>query len=151
MAGIRTLLLLTGWVAAGAAGAEGVLEFGSGGAHHPSGHGAWLVTVNTAGHFAVKHAVGDKTYDCGTFTLSQAENAELWELVARADVAGMSSSTRPGVPDEVMYSFRVTDGEGSHSAEVWKDDALKEKKVAALVDLLAALIAKYAGAKPILR
>jgi len=146
---LKAVLIIA--VGATAACAVGTFEFHSGGAHHPAGYGAWLVTATTAGLFAVQHDVRGTVYDCGSFTLAGPENENLWRLIKRADVAGRRPDDRPGLPDEPRYVFVVSDGASSCRLEIWRDEAVKDKNVVALLDYLAELIKKYAGARPVLR
>lgn len=141
------------YLAAAAAGrAPGNFEFDSGGAHHPAGYGAWRVVVNTAGTFSVTHDVAGTVYDCGSFTLSRAENDELWRLVADANIARLpAASRRPGNPDEPLYRFTLAEGENVLRVEAWRDDVARDKKVQALLEYLTELIKKYAGTRPVLR
>ena len=144
-------LFILAALTAAAAYAEGVFTFDSGGGDRPEGYGAWLITVNTAGNFAVCHIVRAIKYDCGTFSLDQRENEKLWKMIDRAGFGTMPSSTRAGEPDEVKYTFTVSDGAAFRKVEIWKSDALKDKPTAALVDYIGELIAESTLTPPVLR
>lgn len=128
-----------------------VFEFSSGGAHHPQGFGEWRVSLDATGAFSITHNIRDEVKDYGTFTLTERENTELWELVQAANIEGLESSQRPGVPDEVKYTFALRDGTQAHSVEIWINDARENDKIIALVDHIATLIEAYTGQKPILK
>jgi hypothetical protein len=128
-----------------------VLEFSSGGAHHPEGFGEWRVRLDTAGAFSITHNVRDEMKDYGAFTLTDRENSELWELIRIADVKNIESSERPGVPDEVKYTFVLRDEIQAHSVEIWVNDARKNDKIVALVDRIATLIEAYTQQKTVLQ
>ncbi len=147
----KAVVTLAALAAAAAAYGESVFAFDSGGGDRPDGYGAWLVTVNTAGNFAVGHVVRGVSYDCGTYALTQEENRELWEMVDKAGFGTMPWSSRPGEPDEVKYTFKVAVDGSKIGVELWKGDALKDKRVAAIVDYIATLIAAYTQTKPVLR
>jgi hypothetical protein len=128
-----------------------VFEFSSGGAHHPAGFGEWRVRLDGAGVFSITHNVRDEVEDYGTFTLTERENSELWELVRAADIESLESSQRPGVPDEVKYTFVLRDETQSHLVEIWVNDARKNDEIVALVDRIATLIEAYAKQEPVLQ
>lgn len=126
-------------------------EFSSGGAHHPQGFGEWRVRLDAAGVFSITHKARDEIKDYGAFTLTERESSELWELVQAADIEGLESSQRPGVPDEVKYTFALGDETRAHLVEVWINDALQNDEIVALVDRIATLIEAYTGQTPVLR
>jgi hypothetical protein len=126
-------------------------EFSSGGAHHPGGFGEWRVRLDAAGAFSITHSVRDEMKDYGTFTLTDRENSELWELIQIADIRNIASSQRPGVPDEVRYTFVLRDEIQAHSVEIWVSDARKNDKIVALVDRMATLIEAYTKQQPVLQ
>jgi hypothetical protein len=128
-----------------------VFEFSSGGAHHPQGFGEWRVSLDAAGVFSITHNVRDEIEDYGAFTLTERENSESWGLVRAADIESLESSQRPGVPDEIKYTFALRDETQAHSVEIWINDARENDEIVALVDRIATLIEVYTGQKPILR
>ena len=127
-----------------------VFEFSSGGAYHFAGFGEWQVRLDGEGVFSVEHNVrGEK--DHGSFELTEAESAELWGLIDVADVGGLESSQRDGVPDEVQYTFALRDGERVHKVGIWANDARENKELMTLIDEIGGIIAKYTGESVVLR
>ena len=125
-------------------------EFSSGGAYHIQELGEWQVKLDSAGAFSITHIVRDEVKEFGTFTLTEGENSEMWQLIRAANIEGLASSQRPGVPDEVQYTFVLADDAQIHSVEIWIGDARENDRIVALVDGLAALIETYAKQKPVL-
>ena len=128
-----------------------MFEFSSGGAHHPQGFGEWRVRLDAAGVFSIAHNVRDEVKDYGAFTLTEGENSELWELIRAANIESLESSQRPGVPDEVKYTFVLRDEARAHSMEIWINDARENDEIIALVDRIATLIEAYTKLKPVLQ
>ncbi len=127
-----------------------VFEFSGGGAYHPQGFGEWRVRLDAAGMFSITHNIRDETTDYGVFTLTERENSELWELIRAAGIEGLEPPQRPGVPDEVKYTFVLRDGTQVHSVEIWGNDARENDEIVALIDRIAALIEAHTGQKPVL-
>ena len=127
-----------------------VFEFSSGGAYHIEGFGEWQIKLDAAGAFTIAHNVRGEVKDYGTFSLTESEKSELWELVRAADIESIESSQRPGVPDEVQYTFVLSDETRSHIVKLWVNDARKNSGIVALVDRIGVLIEKYAKQKPVL-
>lgn len=127
-----------------------VFEFSSGGAYHFQGYGEWQIKVDAAGNFSVTHNVqGDvKTYD--TFTLTEKETADLWQLIRAIHIEEMSPPQRAGVPDEVQYTFNLEDETDVYAVKIWLNDAGQNDQIMALVNQMATLIKKYTGETPIL-
>lgn len=164
----QVVLLLVGLLALPATGCDGggpasttpqptptakgeTFEFSSGGAHQIQGYGEWTVRLDEAGAFSISHDVRGSVKDYGTHSLAQQENTDLWTAVRAADIGSLQSSSRLGVPDEVQYTFSITDGGQTHTASIWVRDALQNDKIAVLVDNIAGLIEKYTGEKPVVR
>ena len=128
-----------------------VFEFSSGGEYHPEGFGEWRLRLDAAGALSITHNVRDEVKDYGAFTVTEKENSELWELIQAANIESLGSSQRPGVPDEVKYTFVLRDETQAHSVEIWINDARENDKIVALVDRIATLIEAYTGQKPVLQ
>jgi hypothetical protein len=128
-----------------------VFEFSSGGAHHPGGFGEWRVRLDAAGIFSITHNVRGEVKDYGAFTLTERENSGLWELIQDTHIESLESSQRPGVPDEIQYTFALRDETQVHSVKIWVNDARENDEIVALVDRIATLIEARTGQKPVLR
>ena len=127
---------------------EWAFIFSSGGAYHPEGLGEWRVQVDGFGNFEVVHQVEDEVESFGPFQLEAEENQQLWELIQAADIPNRESSTRPGVPDEVQYTFTLKSATCVYQVTLWIGDAQEDEVLMALVDELAMLIEKYTGQVP---
>jgi hypothetical protein len=127
------------------------LEFSSGGAFHPSGHGQWSVRLCRDGTLSVRHTVKDKVVLDSIFTLTHAEVGRFFGLFCRINVKGMGSSRRQGLPDEVAYIFVLKDGSGIFKKSVWIGDARDNAAIMELVSYTETLIEKYTGERPVLR
>ncbi len=130
---------------------EEYLEFNSGGENHPSGFGAWHVRLCGDGSLVVTHLVGGETKSRDVFMLTRDEARELFGFFCAVDIKRMKSSARPGVPDEVRYSFVLKDGSGTYSRSVWINDARRDPAIVDLVAYIETLIEKYAGIKPVMK
>jgi len=124
--------------------------FSSGGAYHFEGYGEWIITLDSNGSFTVKHNVNDEITDYGSFTLSDEENTALWNLVDAANIHGMKSSERPGLPDEAQYTFALTENGSRHEVQVWIGEAREIETFVQLVTQIGALIEAYTGQSPVL-
>ncbi len=121
-------------------------EFSSGGAYHPEGMGEWRVTLETDGTFEPTHQLGDVIHEYGPFTLSEAENQELWALIASADFASLPETfTRLGIPDETAYTFVVDGRHTTTTVEMWTADAQENPALLALTNQIFLLIEAYTG------
>jgi len=127
-----------------------VFEFSSGGAYHIAGSGEWQVRLDSAGAFSIAHNVRGVVKDYGVFSLAEKESVELWGLVRTANIGEMESSKRPGLPDEVQYTFALGDGTPTRSVKIWVTDARQNDRLVALVERIGTLIEKYTRQKPIL-
>ena len=154
---ISLFLLLIGIVSAVAScvekqkDTEEYLEFNSGGENHPSGYGAWYVRLCGDGSLLVVHSVGEETKSRDAFVLTKYEARKLFSLFCAVDIKRMETYIRPGVPDEVRYSFSLKDGSGVYNKSVWINDARKNTAIMALVAYLETIIEKYTGIKPVMR
>lgn len=142
---------LTGCVSRSASLAGQVFQFSSGGAYHFEGFGEWRIGLEADGALSIEHDVRGEVKDYGTFTLSDKENQEMWELIQAADIENLETSQRTGMPDEVQYTFTLKNGTQAHTAEIWIDDARQNERLVALVDRLGALIESYTGQEPVLK
>ena len=130
---------------------EEYLEFSSGGQYHPSGYGEWRVRLCGDGSVIATHTVGDRTESTDIFIPTKSETRTLFSLFCAIDIKHMKSSERPGVPDEVSYSFALKDGSGDYSRSVWINDARENPAVTDLVGYIEVLVQKYTGKKPVMR
>lgn len=126
-------------------------EFSSGGADHPQGFGEWRVSVDAGGTASIAHDVRGEVEEFGPFELAKRDNSRLWELIDAAGILDLESSERQGVPDEVRYTFVLTDATGTHEAQIWVNDARESAEITALVDGIAVLIEAHTHQKPVLR
>lgn len=126
-------------------------EFSSGGACHPQGFGEWQVRLTGDGTFSIVHNVAGEITAFGPFALTEQENSRVWELVQAAQLDNTESTQRPGVPDEVQYTFALTDNAETHTIKIWINDARKNDKIIALVDGIGFLIELHTKTKPVLK
>src|SRR5439155_9759287 len=94
-----------------------------------------------------RYGLPDQMRDYGTFALAANESRELWELVRAAEFETHPSSTRTGIPDEVLCIFGLEEEEHSYSARVWHRDAEKDERLGAILLRLHRLIEAYTGEK----
>ena len=126
-----------------------VFEFASGGSSfHPLGE--WRVTLDARGACGMRHVALGRATEYGPFALTEEETGDLWGLIRAAGLDRLGSSTRPGVPDEPLCSFSLTEGARGHSVVIWRNDVGKDQRLGALVRRLGALIEAYTGQVPAL-
>lgn len=128
-----------------------LFEFSSGGARHPSGHGEWVIKLEFDGKMSVSHKVGSRKKNYDPFKLTEEENEKIWKTVDSINVKKLKSSTRPGVPDEVQYTFTLSDGDWKYKKSIWINDARENKEIMTLVDSFTGLIEKYLDRKPVMK
>ncbi|MBN1881471.1 MAG: hypothetical protein JW885_04795 [Deltaproteobacteria bacterium] len=151
MPAVLFLLACPGERAGGGEDAAKALIFDSGGAYHIQGLGAWRALLTGDGVLSISHETAGDVVDYGDFTLTNDEAARLWDAVTALDIPSMSPEDRPGVPDEVRYTFILEDGENTHDVSVWINDARDMPGMDEFLTLLSDLIETYTGEKPVLR
>ena len=127
-----------------------MFEFHSGGPRYFSPYGEWVILLDVDGGLEISHYVGDQTTDYGRTLLTEAEAAPLWTVVRALDLPHLESSTRMAVPDEGAYTFVLQEGEHNHVAHIWRGDALKDHRIAALVAAIRAAITRATGKQAVL-
>lgn len=128
-----------------------IFEFHSGGAYHPNGLGEWIIKVDYSGNLSISKNIRGKVKDYGTYVLSENEKLEFWEDASDLKIGTIAPLNRKGYPDEVEYTFLLTDSSGTKSVKIWINDARENEKIMTLVDLIAGLIEKYAKEVPSLK
>jgi len=154
MIAMPAVLLLAACPGEGTGGEDEAMKaftFDSGGAYHIEGLGAWRAVLTEGGVLSLSHDTRGDITDYGEFTLTIDEAARLWDAVAAMDVPGMSPEDRPGVPDEVRYTFILEDGDIVNEVLIWVNDARDMPGMDEFLTLLSDLIEKYTGEKPALR
>jgi hypothetical protein len=124
---------------------ERVFTFQGSGGLSPRGPGGWLVRLDERAVLSIRYGVPDQIRDYGTFDLAADESRDLWELIRAAEFETRPSSTRMGIPDEVLCAFVLEDGTRTHTIRVWHRDAEKDERLAALLDGLGRLIKARTG------
>lgn len=128
-----------------------VFEFSSGGAYHFEGQGSWDIKLDSKGNFNVEHNVRGKVEKFKAYKLTEKETVDFWELVNKADINTLKSSTRQGVPDEVKFKFiSKIPGKKDKTVEIWVNDVRKNEKLNSLVNHIGKIIEKYAGKRPVM-
>jgi hypothetical protein len=86
--------------------------------------------------------------DYGKFSLTEAESAEVWELIQSAEFKNLKFSDEPKGSCDTQYLFTLKDETGSNSISIdtWKAD--NERPLREIVNRLKGLIKKYAGVEP---
>ncbi len=126
-----------------------VLEFSTGGAYHFEGLGAWNVNVANDGKLSIAHDIRGKVRDYGPFQLKDDEVGAVWALIARANIAQLASSARPGVPDEVQWTLSLKEDGRVQTAKIWEGDARKRPELWRLAAHLGVLVARLTKQKPV--
>ncbi|MFH1784889.1 MAG: hypothetical protein ABH842_00525 [Candidatus Micrarchaeota archaeon] len=112
------------------------VEFSSGGANHPIGYGEWGLKFS-GNQLSIIHNVKGKITGYGTFQLD--EN----ELKQFEKIPELKNSERDGIPDEVMYTFRIN----GNVAGIWANDFEEQW----IIGFFTKLIKKYTNQDAILR
>ena len=128
-----------------------VFTFDSGGPDAWGPYGRWTVTLDVAGNLTLAHHALGQTHAYGPTALDLPTRDALWALVDALDLPTLPSSTRPPVPDEGAYTLRLTSAAPPAEATIWRGDALRDPRLAALVAALTEVIARVAGVRPVLR
>ena len=108
------------------------------------------MSLDAGGAFSIAHNVRGEVEEYGSFDLTERENSDLWELVRAVGTKDLEPSERPGVPDEVQYTFVLRDGTQEYEVEIWINDARENEKITALVDGVAVLIEAYTQQEPVM-
>ncbi len=125
-------------------------KFSSGNANHFQGFGEWIIVLNSDNKFFITHNVCGVVKDYGNFLLTEKENSYLWKLISEMNIEEMRSSTRNGVPDEPVYTFRLIDKTQTYTAGIWGGEIKDSKEIVALINQIRVLIEKYAKKIPYL-
>ena len=120
-------------------------SFSTGNEHHPSGLGAWQGSLTGHGTLMVSWKRAGHESSFGPFQLENEENQRIWGLINRMNIPALSSSTRMGIPDEVICTFTIHFDEEPHSTWMWMEDARKIASVDRLVTEIDRLIKQYTG------
>jgi len=124
------------------------LEVWSGGSHVAE-YGTWTAIFDTGSTFRISYIFSDSTTSYPNVQLTTAEHQELWALLDKADIQSLKSSTRAGVPDEVMTTY-IFGAHGSlDTLKIWQSDARKNDALLALLNRIKGLISKYTAVDPI--
>jgi hypothetical protein len=126
-------------------------EFSSGGAYHIQGWGEWSIQLDAGGALTITHNVLGKIKNYPPVALAPEQSQVVWNLVQAVKFENLAPSQRPGLPDEVQYTFQIQDSERIYRVAIWINDARKTQLLMALVDAIGELIKARAGEKVILR
>jgi len=130
---------------------QGVFKFDSGGPAYFSPYGQWALTLDRAGTVTLTHNRAGQITDYGAVALPAATAGPLWELIQAADVPHLESSTRQPVPDEGAFTFTLHDAGPTYTIQIWRNDALKNPRIADLIAGLGRAIEQATGQTPVLR
>lgn len=128
-----------------------LFAFSSAAAHDTGGFGEWRLRAEESGRLSIEHNVPGAVTDFGSFFLSPAENASLWDRITAAAFEQRLPSHRPAAPQEVLLAFALSAQETLHSVQLWADEALADETIACLIEDVEQLIEKYTGVKPVLK
>jgi hypothetical protein len=115
------------------------------------GFGEWRVRAEENGRLTIEHNMLGAVTDFGSFLLSPAENAALWDRIAAAAIEQRTASRPAAGPQEAMLAFALSAQERLHSVQLWANEAFADESIAGLIDDVQQLIEKYTGKKPVLR
>ncbi|NUM46993.1 MAG: hypothetical protein HUU38_20025 [Anaerolineales bacterium] len=121
-------------------------SFATTGEYHPSGLGAWAVALTPTGELSATWKRAGHTTLFGPFSLTREENARVWGLIEEMKRSALSSSVRPGIPDEILYTLTLPH-EPPLRIELWKGDGQKTPTVQAVTAIIELLIEKYTEQK----
>jgi hypothetical protein len=77
------------------------------------------------------------------YVLPEDETAQVWRLIDAANIMHRNTSTRVGVPNEVMYDVSLINGRENHAASILEYDVADDIHFLDLVDYLSELVKKY--------
>lgn len=118
------------------------LEVWSGGSHL-SRYGMWKTVFDKEGTFQASYNKADDITNYPSIQLTTVENEEIWRLLGNANIHGIESSTRNGIPDEVMVTFIYGNSESMDTLKIWQTDARKNDGLLTLLTEIEGLIKKY--------
>lgn len=119
--------------------------FATSNASHPSGLGAWHITLDEDGQMsATWHRLGQATL-FGPFSLSREDNARVWGLIEQANFPALAPPARMGLPDEVTYTFIVQTPAQTHTVSLWAGDV---NSLQPLVATIHHLLEDHTGQNP---
>ena len=127
-----------------------VFTFDSGGPDVWGPYGRWTVTLDVAGNLMLAHHLLGQTHAYGPTALDLPTRDALWARVDALDLPNLPSSTRPPVPDEGAYTLRLESAAPPAAARIWRADARRAPRLAALVAALTDVIAAATGVRPVL-
>jgi hypothetical protein len=114
--------------------------FAGGGAYHPEGMGEWQLQLDNNGVFSGHYNLHGQITPFGPVTLDHATGRAVWKRIAAANIPSLPHTfQRPGIPDEVAYTFTLTQDGDTHTVEMWMEDARQNENLAALIQELEAL------------
>lgn len=129
-----------------------LFAFSSATPHDADGFGEWRLRAEESGRLSIEHNVLGAVTDFGSFSLSPAENASLWDRITAAAFEQRFASHRAAAgPHEAMLAFALSAQETLHSVQLWANEALADETIARLIEDVEQLIEKYTGVKPVLK
>lgn len=128
-----------------------VFEFSSGDPYHFEGLGEWKVKIDSKNLLNVRHNVRGEIKNYGPFSLTETEASTIWNLIYAADLRNLEASKRPGLPDEITYTFVMRDENKTDSLKVWMNDIGENDQIENLIKYISTIIHKYVNENIILK
>ncbi|MHA2364853.1 MAG: hypothetical protein ACXAC7_12935 [Candidatus Hodarchaeales archaeon] len=123
-------------------------SFSSGGAHHISGFGEWQVKIEESSITITLNLHGEiKNY--GIFELESNDLNIIKEYLDKCEFNSLKSLTRPGVPDEVIMSFKLKEDKNQFKINKWAKEVQKNQNLAELTEFLKTLIIRFTKKTPV--
>lgn len=108
----------------------------------------WSIEITSRNSLIVTHTRAGEMNALGPLTMSPEEGAAIWSLVESARFDRREENTRVQEFKEVLFTFITVDDKQRRSFVLWREDAVRDRRLRRLVEGIEELIAEHAGSPP---
>ncbi|MFW5842641.1 MAG: hypothetical protein ACOCW6_01840 [Spirochaetota bacterium] len=108
----------------------------------------WSIEITSRNSLIVTHTRGGEMTALGPLTMSPEDGAAMWSLVEAARFDRREGNIRVREFKEVLFTFITVDDVERKSFILWRQDAVRDRRLRRLVQGIEKLIEEYAGSTP---
>lgn len=108
----------------------------------------WSIEITARNSLIVTNTRSGEMTSLGPLTMNPEDGASLWELVHRARFERREENIRVQQFKEVLFTFITVDESERRSFILWREDAVRDRRLRLLVEGIEEIIESYAGTAP---
>lgn len=108
----------------------------------------WSIEITSRNSLIVTQTRGGEMTALGPLTMSPEDGAAIWSLVEAARFDRREENIRVREFKEVLFTFITVDDAERRSFILWRQDAVRDRRLRRLVEGIEELIEEYAGSAP---